>query len=208
MGVRSSTGSPARWLAGLALIGAMSWVAFEQHDRIPVLTYVNLGIHEAGHMLTYSWSDVRTAMMGSIAQVAIPLLLAVYFFVRRGDWVGAAVCLVWASTSAIEVAAYVADAPKQKLELIGDTHDWAFILGPEGYDAMDRSGPLADTIRDAAAFGLIAGFVLCLTAPLRGVNRRAQDDATAETSRPTPASSAWPASATSGSAPRSASSPK
>ena len=166
----------------------MWWLAFDQHDRIPVLTYVNLGLHEAGHMLTYSWSDVLTAMMGSIVQVAVPILLAVYFFIRRGDWVGAGVCLVWAATSALEVAAYVADAPKEELELIGDTHDWAFILGPDGYDAMDKSASLAGTIRDGAAFGLIAGFVLCLAAPLRGANRRAQEDATAATSRPTPAS--------------------
>ena len=190
MGMRSSSGSPARWLAGLALIAAAWWVAFEQQDRIPVLTYVNLGLHEAGHMLTYSWSEVTTAMMGSIVQVAVPVLLALYFFFRRGDWVGAGVCLVWAATSAMEVAIYVADAPKQELELIGDQHDWAFILGPEGYDAMSNAGSLADTIRTWAAFGLIAGAVLCLAAPLRGVNRKAQDDSAAATSRPTPASSA------------------
>ena len=53
MGTGFSSRSPVRWLAGLAPIGAMWWVAFEQHDRIPVLTYVNLGIHELGHMLTY-----------------------------------------------------------------------------------------------------------------------------------------------------------
>ncbi len=188
--MRSLRRSPGRWLAGLAFIGAMWWVAFDQHDRIPVLTYVNLGLHEAGHMLTYSWSEVTTAMMGSILQVVVPVLLALYFFFRRGDWVGAGVCLVWAATSGLEVAAYVADAPKQELDLIGDRHDWAYILGPEGYDAMDKSASLADTIRDGAAFGLIAGVAMCLAAPLRGVNRRAQEDATAATSRPTPASSA------------------
>ena len=85
------TQSPARWLVGLAAIGAMWWIAFEQSEQIPVLTYVNLGIHQAGHMFTYSASELTTAMAGSIAQVAIPLLIALYFFLR-GDWVGAGVC--------------------------------------------------------------------------------------------------------------------
>ena len=181
--------SPARWLAGLAAIAAMYWIGFEQDDRIPVLTYVNLGIHEAGHMFTYSASELFTTLMGSIAQVAVPVLVGAYFFFR-GDWVAAGVCLAWGATSALEVALYVADAPTQELDLIGGKHDWAFILGPEGYDAMEKSASIADQIRDGAAFGLIAGFVLCLAAPLRGTNRRAQDDATAATSRPRPASSA------------------
>jgi hypothetical protein len=142
-------------------------VAFEHDDRIPGLTYVNLGLHEFGHMLTYANSELTTALAGSIAQVAIPVLLAVYFFFYRGDWVGAGVCLVWAATSALEVADYVADAPTQKLELIGDSHDWAFILGPDGYDAMEKSQPLAEKIRDGASVGVVAGFILCLAAPLR-----------------------------------------
>src|SRR5687768_8312103 len=124
MGARSSMGSPTRWIAGLVVIGALWLVAFQHHNRIPGLTYVNLGLHEFGHMVTYSASDLINALMGSIAQVAIPLLIALWLFIRRGDWVAAGVCLAWAATSALEVAIYVADAPTQKLELIGDSHDW------------------------------------------------------------------------------------
>ena len=208
MGARSGHRSPARWLAGLALIGAMWWVAFEQGDRIPVLTYVNLGIHELGHMLTYSAADLFNALMGSIAQVVVPLLIALYFFFRRDDWVGAAVCLAWAATSALEVALYVADAPTQQLDLIGDKHDWAFILGPDGYDAMEKSASLAKTIRDGASVAMVVGFTLCLAAPLKGSRWRRQPEETVSTSRTMPASSPWAASATSGNASRSASSPK
>ena len=185
MGKGSAYGSPSRWLAGLVLIGAMWLVAFEHDDRIPGLTYVNLGLHEFGHMLTYANSDLTNALAGSIAQVAIPLLIAVYFFFRRGDWVGAAVCLAWAATSALEVAIYVADAPTQKLELIGDSHDWAFILGPDGYDAMEKSDSLAHTIRDGASVGLVAGVAVCLATPLRGIRRRRQPEPMAATSRAT-----------------------
>jgi hypothetical protein len=187
MGSGFSSRSPVRWIAALAAIGAMWWVAFEQHDRIPILTYVNLGIHEAGHMLTYSSSELITALMGSIAQVAVPFLLALYFMIRRGDWVAAGACLAWAATSAVEVSLYVADAPTQELDLIGGQHDWAFILGPDGYDAMEKSGSLAGTIRDGASVAAVTGALLCLAAPLRS-RRRAQPDGTAATSRATAAS--------------------
>ena len=46
------------------------------------------------------------------------------------------------------------------LELIGDKHDWAFILGPEGYDAMHKSGEIADQIRDIASVAAVVGFAL------------------------------------------------
>jgi hypothetical protein len=206
--VRSSR-SPARCLAGAAAIAAMWWVAFENGDRIPILTYVNLGFHEFGHFLTYAFSDLVTALMGSIAQVAVPLALAVYFFLFRDDWLAAGLCLAWGATSAVEVAIYVADAPFEELQLIGGSHDWAFILGPDGYDAIDRAGPLADTIRDVASVGILTGLALCLAGPFRGAaRRRDQEEPAAAASRVTPASSARAASATSGSAPRSASSPK
>ena len=187
----------------------MWWIGFENGDRIPILTYVNLGIHEFGHFVTYAFSDLVTALTGSIAQVAVPSALAVYFFLFRDDWLAAGLCLAWGATSALEVAIYVADAPVQELPLIGGSHDWAFILGPAGYDSIDNAGAIAATIRDVAAVAIFTGLALCLAAPFRGASRhRAQAEAAASASRATPVSSASAASATSGSAPRSASSPK
>ena len=159
-------------------------VAFQHDDRIPGLTYVNLGLHEFGHMLTYANSELTNALAGSIAQVASPLLVVAWLFFRRGDWVAAGVCLMWAATSALEVAEYVADAPKQELELIGDKHDWALILGPNGYDAMERSASLAGTIYDGASVAAVVGFALCFAAlPLAAARRRPQADEMPSTSR-------------------------
>jgi hypothetical protein len=173
MGKGSSFGSPVRWLAGLVLIGAMWILAFGHDDKIPGLSYVNLGFHQLGHMVTYASSDVTNALAGSIAQVAIPLFVALYFFFRRGDWVIAGVFLVWAATSALEVSLYVADAPKQSLDILGDDkHDWALILGPNGYDVMEKAHSLAGTIHDGATVAAGIGFLLCLAAPLIGRRRQ------------------------------------
>ena len=111
-----------------------------------------------------------------------------YFFFRGGDWIAAGVCLAWAAASAVEVSLYVADAPTQKLELIGDEHDWAFILGPEGYNELDKSASLATTIRDYATVAILAGGLLCLFAPLRRGRRRPQPEPMVATSRATASS--------------------
>ena len=167
-----SSRSPARCLAGVAAVALMWWIGFEGDDRIPVVTYVNLGIHEFGHFVTYAFSDLFTALMGSVAQLAVPLALAVYFFLFRDDWMAAGLCLAWGATSALEVALYVADAPYEDLPLIGGSHDWAFILGPDGYDAIEKAEPLADRIRAFASVAIGAGFLLCAAAAFRGATRR------------------------------------
>ena len=200
-----STRASWKCLAGLLVIGAMWLVCFENDGRFPILTYVNLGFHEFGHLVTYPFSDIATALAGSTAQLVVPLAIGIYFFVLRGDWLGAALCLAWAATSALEVAIYVADAPTEELELIGGSHDWALILGPDGYDALDRAAPLADTIRSVAWMALITGAALCVASAFRV---RPQADEAASASRAMAVSSPLAASATSGRAPRSASSPK
>lgn len=187
MGAGSSSRSQVPWLVGVAAVVGMWWVAFEQGDRVPLLAYVNFGIHEVGHVAMYGQSELTTALAGSVAQVAVPLAIAGYFLLR-GDWLGTGLCLAWAATSACEVATYVADAPRQELELIGGgRHDWAFILGPEGYAATNKSASIADQIRDGAGVAMVIGFALCLASPLRG---RSHADDTADASRVTPASSA------------------
>jgi hypothetical protein len=185
MGKGSSFGSPVRWLAGLAVIGAMWVLAFGQDDYVPGLRWVNLGLHEFGHMVTYASSDVTKALAGSIAQVAIPLSIALWLFLRRGDWVAAGVCLAWAATSALEVSLYVADAPVKKLDLLGDdTHDWALILGPNGYDVMEKAHSLAGTIHDGAIVAAGLGFLLCLAAPLGGRRRQSEVAAASRATAP------------------------
>jgi hypothetical protein len=151
-------------LGGLwcALLGA----CFLTGRFVPLLSLVDLGFHELGHFVTYvlPW-DIVTAAMGSIAQVAVPFGCAAYFYVMRAERVSAAVCLAWAGTSAWGVHVYVADAPYERLELIGGDHDWAFILDDLG--SMDAAAGLA---RLVWLFGLAcvsAALALCAWEPFR-----------------------------------------
>jgi hypothetical protein len=149
-----------RWLVGLAACGALGWWAFVRGTRVPLLSLVDLGFHELGHLLTYWLPDVITAMMGSINQVLVPVALAGYFLWRR-DRLAAGLCLAWAGTSAQAASVYVADAPYQALPLIGGEHDWAFVLGPEHFDVLNRAGLIASYVKGVGLLLWLAGTALC-----------------------------------------------
>ena len=140
-------------------------LGFTGDGRVPVLAWINLALHEFGHVATALLPDLVTAAMGSVTQVAIPLAIAGYFLWRR-ELVSGMLCLAWAGTSAHDASVYIADAPYERLELIGGYHDWAFVFGPEGLDAMERSGQVAAVV-DAAGLALVAiAAAGCLARPL------------------------------------------
>jgi hypothetical protein len=132
--------------------------------RVPLLGLADLGFHELGHLVCYVLpvGDLVTAAAGSFAQVAVPVGLAAYFHLVRRDRVGTAVCMAWAATAALDVSRYIADAPFERLPLIGGDHDWAFFFSAEGIDSM---GSAAGVARAVAALGwvlYVGSFVVAL----------------------------------------------
>jgi hypothetical protein len=159
--------SRALWrdLGGALACLALGILGFSGDGRVPLLAWINLAVHEFGHVAAFLAPQIVAAAMGSIAQVALPLAIAGHFLHRR-ELVSAMLCLAWAGTSAHEAAIYIADAPHERLELIGGYHDWAFVLGPEGLDAMERAGQVAAAV-DLAGLVLVAVAVAgCLARPL------------------------------------------
>ena len=63
------------------------------------------------------------------------------------------------------MSVYVADAPYERLELIGGMHDWAFALGPEGFDVIDRAGAVAAVVSGAGLLMVLAAVAGCLATP-------------------------------------------
>lgn len=150
--------SPRLWigLAGCALIGAFTL----RGEHVPLLSLVNLGFHELGHLLTYPFPDLFTASMGSVTALLVPLGLAAYFTWRHRDRLGAALCLAWAGSAATEWSVYVADAPFERLPLIGGEHDWAFVLGRLGW--TDAAGEIAVALGVLAWALVLAGAAVCV----------------------------------------------
>lgn len=168
-----------RYVAGVVACAVIGHYPYVQQRRVPLLGGVDLGFHELGHMLTYVFPDVITAIMGSVFQVAIPLGLAAYFGLRRRDFLAAGLCLAWAGASAADVSVYIADGPFQRLPLIGGSHDWAFLLGPAAFDNLDGAAAIAGAVKILGGLLVLAGIALCFRGPfvhhheVRPLNHRA-----------------------------------
>ena len=165
--VEHSSPSLALWrdVAGALACALLGLVAYAGGGRVPLLGWIDLAIHEFGHVATYPLPDLATAMMGSITQVAVPLAICGHFLHRR-ELVSAMVCLAWSGTSARDASVYIADAPYERLELIGGTHDWAFALGPEGFDAIGQAATVAGAVRLAGLLMVVVAVAGCLARPL------------------------------------------
>jgi hypothetical protein len=182
--VKQAPNSRAAWIAVLVWCGVAGWFAFGQTERVPLLGNVDLGFHELGHLIMYILpiNEVLTAAMGSIMQCAVPLGLAIYFWVWRNDRVAACVCAAWAATNFSDVSVYIADAPYERLPLIGGEHDWAFILGPEHFDRLNDAHTIAGATKSFGLILLCATFVYAFYALTRCSSASVPDAATASKS--------------------------
>jgi len=152
--------------AGCAVLGSLGM----RGSRVPLLSAADLGFHELGHLICYLVPIVGqlvTAAAGSGLQLAVPLGLAVYFLVVRRDNAAAAVCAAWAATDAADVARYIADAPYERLPLIGGDHDWAFFFSADGIGAMDRAAGVAHAVAMLGWVLFASSFVIALWPLLR-----------------------------------------
>jgi hypothetical protein len=133
----------ARTALSLALI-PLSWHAFhDQYGEVPLLSGIDLAIHEFGHIFFMPFGipflDRPMVIFGaSLQQPTVPLIFVLYFLRNRDgarDVHAAMVCLWWTSINVLSVAIYCNDARAGVLMLIdGSTgqesegHDWNNLL--------------------------------------------------------------------------------
>jgi hypothetical protein len=178
--------STGRWVLAASMIAWLGWMTFTRAGWTPLLSGVDLGFHELGHMLTMVLPQPLVALAGSVTQVAIPLGLFVYFWRVRSDLFAGALMLGWAGESANNVAVYIADAPVRVLPLLGgqEGHDWAYLLGPQVLNVMSSAGLVAGSVRVLAGLLLLAGLGICaagLVAPYASAHKRREDHERLET---------------------------
>jgi len=162
-----------RYAAAGTLGGVVAWFAFIGHGAVPILDLFDLGIHEVGHMVMLFAPRMVMFLAGSVAQVAVPLALAWYFGIVRRDAAGGGFCLAWAGTSAWDVSVYIADAPIQALPLIGGgEHDWAYLLGPQGFGSMHLADEIARFVEFSGGVLAIAGIGITLWAMVAGLTTK------------------------------------
>jgi hypothetical protein len=167
-----------RWLPSLVTFAGalvLGWFAFVEERRVPFLQYVDLGIHELGHLL-FMWApDLVTAIMGNGTQTLLPLVAGTYFAVSRRDWPGLGICMAWSGTTMQDASVYIADAPYQALPLLfeGTIHDWAYVFGPEQLDRPEDAVDFARLVHDLGFALCVTGACICLLPALaRQLSRR------------------------------------
>lgn len=159
-----------RYAVAATLGGIVAWLAFAANREVPILDWFDLGIHEVGHLLFAFTPRMVMFLAGSVAQVLVPLALAVYFGVARRDAAGGGFCLAWAGASMWDVSVYIADAPVQALPLIGGgQHDWAFLLGPDGWGVMHLADEIAGFVEYTGAIIAGTGILIAAWAMVRGM---------------------------------------
>jgi hypothetical protein len=159
-----------RYVLAAALASLVGWFAFVANSEVPLLDQFDLGMHELGHLLAAFMPRMVMFVAGSLLQIAVPLGLAWYFGMMRSDAAGGGFCLAWAGASAWDVSVYVADAPIQALPLIGGgQHDWAYLLGPQGWNAMHLADELAGFIEYSGVVLTGLGVAVAAWAAVRGL---------------------------------------
>ena len=129
-----------------AVLASFAWVAFrDELGYIPLLSDIDLVIHEFGHMLFMPFGiqflgSTMVILGGSLTQVAFPLIFFGYFWRkredgRRRDLFAAMVCLWWSGINLLSIAIYCADSRAGQLMLLdgstgqeSDGHDWNNLL--------------------------------------------------------------------------------
>jgi hypothetical protein len=143
----------------LAFYGIFLLYALTNKTGYLFIDYVFLPIHEGGHLLFGYFGHTLMVAGGTILQLGVPVLLALYFVVQR-QLIGAAFCAFFFFENFLNVATYMADSRRMELQYVtvGDPdlaeHDWATLftqIGVLGYDTK-----IAAAVRLIGWLGMIA----------------------------------------------------
>jgi hypothetical protein len=165
----------ARVLLTLALIPIGRGAFRSEYGEVPLLSDLDLAVHEFGHILFTPFGETMMVLGGSLTQVAFPLIFAGYFLWARDsrrDVHAAMACLWWTSINMLGVAIYAADARHGQMMLVngqtgqeGGPHDWTILFSTMG--VLDRGDVIAAKMRGVAALLCIASIVGGLVAAWR-----------------------------------------
>ncbi len=123
------------WLCFYALF--LLYAALDRSGFL-FLDYVNLIIHEGGHLFFTWFGETLMILGGTLGELLVPLLCAAYFFFHR-ETAGFAFCSFWFFENFPYIGTYMADARAQALPLVGSgEHDWEILFGQWGLLALDQ----------------------------------------------------------------------
>ncbi len=139
------------WIIFYALF--LCYAAFDRSGFL-FLDYVNLIIHEGGHFF-FSWFGYTiTILGGTLAELIVPSLCAMYFF-RQREATAVAFCGFWFFENFLYIGTYMADARAEALPLVGSgDHDWEILFGQWNLLTLDQR--IGGTTRAIGWLGMLA----------------------------------------------------
>jgi hypothetical protein len=146
-----SSGAGVAWLCsyGLFLI-----YAFTNRSGFLFLDYANLIIHEGGHFFFNWFGHTIMILGGTLAELLVPLLCAIYFFWQR-ETTGFTFSTFWFFENFPYIGTYMADARTGVLPLVGsEESDWTILFGQWGLLLQDQE--IGKTFRILGWLGMIA----------------------------------------------------
>ncbi|MBV9957589.1 MAG: hypothetical protein JO360_04175 [Acidobacteria bacterium] len=141
-----------------------AWDPYQWH----FIDGANLVIHEAGHLIFMPFGEYVMIAGGSLLQVIMPALFVFYFY-RNEKPYSAALVMLWAGESILNVSVYAGDAIQMQLPLLGgqdSVHDWNYLLERAGL--LSATPQIAGLLRLGGTLVIIGG--LC-AAVMSAVNK-------------------------------------
>ena len=131
------------------------------------LDNVNVLFHEAGHVV-FGWDGMTLAALGgTLGQLLMPAVFAVYFWWWQKQRFAAVTCVWWFAENFVNIGRYMKDAVVQELPLIGgDVHDWGYLFAKWGWLGKARTiGSAFHWIGILAMLGTVALLVYWTVRP-------------------------------------------
>jgi len=149
--------SPVTGIAWLSFYALFLLYTSANRSRFLILDYVNLIIHEGGHFF-FSWfGNTIMILGGTLGELLVPLLCAIYFFFQR-ETTGFAFSLFWFFENFPYIGMYMADARSAALPLVGsEESDWTILFGQWGLLGQDQK--IGGIMRTLGWLGMIATVV-------------------------------------------------
>jgi hypothetical protein len=168
------------------LIAVWGWFALVKNDQTPIFVYLNIAVHEIGHVLFRPFGELTMLIMGSGFEVLFPFAVGVVFLIRKRDLVSTAVSWGWSASALASAATYIADADDGRLALLGATGpdtagDWERILGEQFFDKVYLADSIAAEVQTA---GYVLWFIALGMAAWVIIRDRLQERAAVAISRP------------------------
>src|SRR6478672_13833919 len=92
------------------------WIAYDPMQG-SFLDNVDLPIHETGHLIFSPFGEFMMVAGGSLFQVLVPLIFAANFAFWQRSYYSAAIVMLWAGQSLLNVWVYASDAVVGQLVL-------------------------------------------------------------------------------------------